>query len=414
MPRVVLILPSATYRAEDFLAAAATVGAEVVVASDQRQALGAAMGERALVVDPCDPEGAAEAVAALAARHPVDAVVAVDDEGVLAAAAAADRLGLAHNPPEAVAATRDKTRLRAVLAGAGVTQPGFRVVGPDDDAGAAATELGFPVVVKPVGLSASRGVIRADDATGARAAAGRARAIATAGGRDPGEPVLVEAFVPGPEVAVEALLHDGVVEPLVVFDKPDPLDGPFFEETIYVAPSRLGVGAQASIIEQLGAAVTALGLRRGVVHAELRVPSGRAHVIEVAARSIGGLCSRALRFGTGSTLEELIVRNALGLPLGRKDREAAATGVMMIPIPAAGRLVAVRGQDAARAVPLVTDVQISIRPGGRVVPLPEGDRYLGFVFARGGGAADVEAALRAAHERLDIEIAPVGATVAVP
>ncbi|HEX5268109.1 MAG TPA: hypothetical protein VFW24_15190, partial [Acidimicrobiales bacterium] len=151
MPRVVLILPSATYRAEDFLAAAATVGAEVVVASDQRQALGTAMGERALVIDPCDPEGAAEAVAALAARHPVDAVVAVDDEGVLAAAAAADRLGLAHNPPEAVAATRDKARLRAVLAGGGVTQPAFRVVGPDDDAGAAAAELGFPVVVKPVG-----------------------------------------------------------------------------------------------------------------------------------------------------------------------------------------------------------------------------------------------------------------------
>ncbi|HEX5266198.1 MAG TPA: ATP-grasp domain-containing protein, partial [Acidimicrobiales bacterium] len=251
-------------------------------------------------------------------------------------------------------------------------------------------------------------------AAGARAAAGRARAIATAAGRDPGEPVLVEAFVPGPEVAVEALLYDGVVEPLVVFDKPDPLDGPFFEETIYVAPSRLGAEAEASIVEQLGAAVTALGLRRGVVHAELRVPSGRAHVIEVAARSIGGLCSRALRFGTGSTLEELVLRNALGLPLGGKDREVAAAGVMMIPIPAAGRLVAVQGQDAARAVPLVTDVQITIRPGGRVVPLPDADRYLGFVFARGGQAADVEAALRAAHERLDIEIAPVGAAVAVP
>ena len=406
MPRVVLILPSATYRAEDFLAAAAALGAEVVVASDQRQALGGAMGDRALVVDPCDPEGAADAVSGLAARRPVDAVLAVDDEGVLAAAAAARRLGLAHNPPEAVAATRDKARLRAALSAAGVTQPEFRVVGPGADAGAAGAELGFPVVVKPVGLSASRGVIRADDRAAARAAAARARAISVAAGRDRAEPVLVERFVPGPEVAVEALLHDGVVQPLVVFDKPDPLDGPYFEETIYVTPSRLGPEALDSVHAQLVSAVAGLGLRQGVVHAELRVPAGRAHVIEVAARSIGGLCSRALRFGTGATLEELVLRNALGLPLSDDRREDAAAGVMMIPIPTAGRLIGVGGLDAARAVPLVTDVQITIPPGGRVVPLPEGDRYLGFVFAKGAKPAAVEAALRAAHQRLQIDIAP--------
>ena len=403
---MVLILPSATYRAEDFLSAAAAVGAEVVVASDQGQALGAAMGDRALVLDPCDPDGAADAVAALAARGPVDAVVAVDDEGVLAAAAAARRLGLAHNPPEAVAATRDKALLRTRLEAAGVAQPAFRVVGPDDDPAAAAAEVGYPVVVKPVGLSASRGVIRADDPDGVVAAARRARAVATAAGRDPVAPLLVEAFVPGPEVAVEALLRDGAVTPLVVFDKPDPLDGPFFEETIYVTPSRLGRDATASIEDQVGAAAAALGLQQGVVHAELRVPDGRAHVIEVAARSIGGLCSRALRFGTGSSLEELILRNALGLPLaGRDHREHAAAGVMMIPIPAAGRLVAVEGQEAARAEPLVTEVQVTIRPGGRLVPLPEGDRYLGFVFARGAGPAEVEAALRAAHGRLRVRVA---------
>ena len=402
---MVLILPSSTYRAEDFLAAASAVGAEVVVASDQRQALSTAMGERALVVDPCDPEAAADAVAGLDGRHRVDAVVAVDDEGVLAAAASARRLGLRHNPPDAVAATRDKARMREALAAGTVAQPSYRVVTPADDAGNAAAALGFPVVVKPVGLSASRGVIRADDADAARAAAVRARAIATAAGGDPTTAVLVESFVPGPEVAVEALLTDGAVQPLVVFDKPDPLDGPYFEETLYVTPSRLAPAAVRSVEEQLAAAVAALGLREGVVHAELRVPEGRAHVIEVAARSIGGLCARALRFGTGSTLEELILRNALGLPLpgGRED---VAAGVMMIPIPAAGRLVEVGGQDAARAVPLVTDVTITIRPGGKVVPLPEGDRYLGFLFAKGAKPADVEAALRRAHQCLRIEIAP--------
>ncbi|MGH9066119.1 MAG: ATP-grasp domain-containing protein, partial [Acidimicrobiales bacterium] len=220
--------------------------------------------------------------------------------------------------------------------------------------------------------------------------------------------LLVEEFVPGAEVAVEGLLRDGRLEVLAVFDKPDPLDGPYFEETLYVTPSRLPAAALEDVTSVTGRACAALGLAEGPVHAELRVRSGstRAVLIEVAARSIGGLCSRSLSFGTGRSLEEIIVAHALGQPLGEISREDQAAGVMMLPIPTAGTLVGVGGQETARAVPGITAVEISVLPGRPVVPLPEGDRYLGFVFARGAGPDQVEASLRAAHAALDIRISP--------
>jgi biotin carboxylase len=396
--RVLLLLPTATYRAEDFLAAAEAVGAEVVIASERRQALGGAMGDRALRVDLRRPERAAAAVVELSERVGLDAVVAVDDGGVATAALAGERLGLPHNPPAAVAATRDKAAMRRAFAAAGVPQPGFRLLLPGDDAGA----VELPAVLKPVALSASRGVIRADDPAAARAAEARIRAILADAGEDPGGPILAETYAPGAEVAVEALLRAGELEVLAVFDKPDPLEGPYFEETIYVTPSRLPAETQRRIEETAAAAAAARGLREGPVHAELRVDGDRIRVLELAARSIGGLCSRSLRFGAGISLEEVILRHALGLPLGDHARERAASGVMMLPIRRAGTLREVRGLDAARAVPGVSDVRITIAPGRPVVPLPEGDRYLGFAFARGETPAEVEAALRAADAALDV------------
>jgi biotin carboxylase len=396
--RVLLLLPTATYRAEDFLAAAEAVGAEVVIASERRQALGGAMGDRALRVDLRRPERAAAAVVELSERVGLDAVVAVDDGGVATAALAGERLGLPHNPPAAVAATRDKAAMRRAFAAAGVPQPGFRLLLPGDDAGA----VELPAVLKPVALSASRGVIRADDPAAARAAEARIRAILADAGEDPGGPILAETYAPGAEVAVEALLRAGELEVLAVFDKPDPLEGPYFEETIYVTPSRLPAETQRRIEETAAATAAALGLREGPVHAELRVDGDRIRVLELAARSIGGLCSRSLRFGAGISLEEVILRHALGLPLGDHARERAASGVMMLPIRRAGTLREVRGLDAARAVLGVSDVRITIAPGRPVVPLPEGDRYLGFAFARGETPAEVEAALRAADAALDV------------
>ena len=404
MARVLLLLPSATYRAPDFLDAARALDVEVVVASDHRQTLAGAMGDRALHLELHDPEAAAAAIVALARRSPLDAVVAVDDQGVLVAAEAAARLGLPANPPAAVAATRDKAMMRRAFAEARVPQPAYRVVGPEDDVAAVASELGFPCVVKPVALSGSRGVIRVDDPAATVAAATRVRRILCDADDDTGGPLLVERFVEGAEVAVEGLLRAGRLEVLAVFDKPDPLDGPYFEETIYVTPSRKDPAILATVASRTADAAVALGLREGPIHAELRVAGDDVVVLELAARSIGGLCSRALRFGAGVRLEELILRHALGLPLDGVRREAAAAGVMMLPIPRAGVLTAVNGQDRAEAVTGIAGLEITIHPGRRVEPLPEGDRYLGFLFARAATPGEVEDSLRTAHGLLDVVI----------
>ena len=405
MPRVLLILPTGTYRAADFVRAASVLGAEVVVASEHRQAMARAMEDRALVVPLGRPEAAADAIVELARRRPLDAVVAVDEQGVLAAALAGERLGLAHNSPAAVAATRDKAAARAVLAAAGVAQPAFRVVGSGGDVAAAAVAVGLPCVVKPVSLSGSRGVIRADDPASATVAAERIRNILDDAGEDGCGPLLVETFVPGSEVALEGLLRSGELEVLALFDKPDPLDGPYFEETIYVTPSRLPEPVQAAVAALVAAGAAALGLREGPVHAEVRVDGDDVTLLEIAGRSIGGLCARALRFGAGISLEEVILRHALGLRLGDLRREDSASGVMMVPIPRSGVLQRVGGVDAARAVPGVEGVELTVARGRRVVALPEGDRYLGFIFARGATPEDVEASLRAAHACLEVEIA---------
>ena len=390
---MLLVLPTATYRAPDFLDAAAKLGAEVVVGSEHRQAMSDSMGDRAVTLTLSQPDMAADQIERLAARTPLDAIVAVDDGGTRAAAAAAARLGLKGNPPEAVAKARDKARMRAAFDEAGVPQPRWRL-GIERVA-----EVGFPCVIKPLMLSGSQGVIRADDADQAREAAARIRRIAG----DPQAQLLVEEFVPGDEVAVEALLHDGELEVLAVFDKPDPLDGPYFEETIYVTPSRKSA-AQLAEVERLTAeAASALGLREGPVHAELRLGKEVA-VLELAARSIGGLCARSLRFGLGLSLEDVILRHALGLPLDHLRREDRAAGVMMLPIPRSGTLRAVDGEDEARAVPGIAGLEISIPRGRPVVPLPEGDRYLGFLFAKADTPEQVETALREAHARLEVQI----------
>jgi biotin carboxylase len=405
--RLVLVLPTATYRAGEFLAAAAKLGVDVVVATEHPQPLAAAMEDSAVVVDLDRPEAAAVAIEALARRHPVDAVVGVDDGGVLVAAHASELLGLAHNPPDAVAATRDKAVQRAILEAWGVPQPAFRVAPAGADVAALAADVGLPCVVKPVSLSASTGVIRADTPAEAAAAEQRIRRILAHHDRDAGEALLVEQFVAGQEVAVEGLLQGGRLEVLAMFDKPDPLDGPYFAESLYVTPSRLPGTVQDEVVAAVAAACRALGLAEGPVHAEARVDpaaSPPVHVLEVAARSIGGLCSRALRFGAGISLEEVIVSHAVGLGSGALQRADGASGVLMLPTERSGVLREVTGVEEARAVPGIVGVELTVALGRPVEALPEGGRYLGFVFARAATPADVEAALRRAQDALRIVI----------
>ena len=421
--RVVLLLPSATYRS-DFVGAAEDLGVEVVVASNVRQAMARSMGDRAIVVDFDNVTDSVAAIVALHGRAPVDAVVAVDEQGVALAAAASAQLGFAHNPQSAVEATRDKLQLRNAMRNGGVSQPAFAAHRPADPPRSAYDRVeevgGFPVVVKPLHLSGSQGVIRVDDAQSLAQVIGRVRKIACA----PDDPVLIERYVPGREVAVEGLMRKGVLEVLAVFDKPDPLTGPYFEETIYVTPSRLTASVSGRVESLVADAVKALGLVEGPVHAEVRiddarsddarsddarsddagsddaegtVPPARMWIIEVAGRSIGGLCARTLRFGLGITLEQVILRHALGLPLPNLKRERIASGVLMIPIDGGGVLVRVEGLDDARGVAGIRGMEITVQNGTTVRPIPEGDRYLGFVFATGESPAVVEAALRTAR-----------------
>jgi biotin carboxylase len=402
MSRVLLLVPTGTYRAADFLTAAARLGVEVVVGSERRQAMAGSMGDRAVVVPLHHVPAAVDVIEDLHRHRPLDAVLAIDDQGLAVAAAASERLGTTHNPLDAVAATRDKAELRARLAASGVPQPDYRVVGPGDRVTDAAADIGYPCVVKPVSRSGSQGVIRVDDPDQSSAAEGRVRAIV---GR--AEPLLVERFVPGAEVAVEALLEAGNLRILAVFDKPDPLDGPFFEETIYVTPSRQPSPVLAAVTGTVAAGAEAIGLREGPVHAELRIgPQGRLVVLEVAARSIGGLCARALRFGAGVSLEEVVIRHAIGAGVGGLMREPQASGVMMLPIGGAGVLERVDGRSDALAVDGLVGLEITIPMGRPVVPLPEGDRYLGFVFARGPHPADVELSLRKAAACLRVVLGP--------
>src|SRR3982074_1913189 len=340
--RLLLILPSATYRAPDFLAAARELGVAVTVASERRAAMSAAMGERALTLRLSDPALAADKIAERARETPFAAVVGVDDQGVMAAALGAERLGLPHNPPGAVARTPDKAAMRRALAEGGVPPPRFALRAGGAEVAAVAREVGLPCVIKPLALSGSRGVIRADDGEQARLTAERVRGILAAAQEPAGALRLLESSRPGAEVAVEGLLRGGCLEVLAVFDKPDPLEGPYFEETLYVTPSRLPTAVLAEVEAVTLRAARALGLREGPIHAELRVHGERVSVLELAARSIAGPCPRALRGGVEDWW-----------------REWAAAGVMMIPIPGAGVLRAVEGQAEARSVEGIGGLEIT-------------------------------------------------------
>ena len=404
-PRVLLLVPARTYRAADFLTAAGRLGLDLVVGSDGALPLG---GRPVVPVSPGDPERSADRI--MACTGPVDAVVAADTPMLILAAMVAERMGLPHNPVDAVIAATDKAAQRRRWAAARVAQPAFRVVPAavaEDVLRQAATEVGFPCVVKATSLSASQGVLRADDPAAAAAAARRVGEVLATAGRPGHEPLLVEEYVPGPELSIDGLLTAGALTVTAVFDKPWTPDGPTFEETLLITPSRLAGPVLAAAISTAGQAALALGLTRGPIHAELRIDErggqSRPVMLELAARCIGGLCSRALRFPGGTSLEEMVLANALGRPTPG-HRGGRPSGVLMLPVPRAGVLRAVEGRTEAAATPGITGLTITIPLGQRVRPLPEGDRYLGFVFAEGDTQDQVEETLGVARERLCIVI----------
>ena len=406
MPRVMLLIPTASYRAPDFMSAAEQMGLDVVVASDIDQPLADMYPDRWLTLPYHDVDDGAAAVARYADLFPLDAVVAVDDPGALLAARASAELKLPNNDSDAVMGTRDKSVLRARLDNAGMLSPPWRLASFDDDPTALTELLDFPVVIKPLALNGSRGVMRADTPDQFARAVARLRSIlqrpsVVAECDGVGDGYLIEGYIPGIEVALEGLLRDGELHTLAVFDKPDPLDGPFFEETIYVTPSRLPQADQEMVVEASRRSAEALGLREGPLHAELRLNDQGAWPVDIAARTIGGLCARTLRFGAGMSLEEIVLRHAVGSPLDTLNREGVAAGVMMMPIVGRGRIREIRGLNAARAVDGIESIEMEARVGDFLIPLPDGADYPGFIFARGSDPAQVEAALRTAWAQIE-------------
>jgi len=400
-PRVLLLVPARTYRAADFILAAERMRLDLVVASDGALPLGRA------VIPARSAEIDASARRILARAGPlkvIDAVVAADTPMLVLAATVAAAMGLPHNPVDAVRAALDKAAQRQRWAAAGVPQPSFRLVPAGDCVRQAAEAIGFPCVLKAVSLSASQGVLRADDPAAAVEAARRIRQILDDAERPADEPLLIEEYLPGPELSIDGVLTAGDLTVTAVFDKPGMPDGPTFEETLLVSPSRLAERTLAAAVRTAADAARSLGLSTGPVHAELRICDRGPAMLELAPRSIGGLCSRALRFAGGASLEEIVLANALGRPIPGGGGPAAPCGIYMLPVPRPGILRAVEGKADALAVSGVTGLTITIPPGQRVRPLPDGDRYLGFVYAEADTPADVEEALTAAVARLRVVI----------
>jgi biotin carboxylase len=406
--RLLLLMPTRTYRARAFLAAAARLGVEVTVGSEVEHVLSGLAPGATVALDFKRPSVGRSQILEFAREYPIEAVVGVDDDGTILAAMAAEALGLPQNSVESVKAARYKDVMRLILSETELNSPHFQLAGLDEDPAEVAGRVPYPCVLKPLSLSASRGVVRADDPAQFAAAFREIVAILGEADLDPDDPaarqLLVESYIPGAEYALEGLLVDGELTVLALFDKPDPLEGPYFEETIYLTPSRLPPDAQAAIAQAAARAAAALGLREGPLHAEARLNAQGPWILEVAARSIGGLCSDALRFADDTSLEEIILRQAARLDPASLRPDARPAGVMMIPIPRSGILHAVRGRAEARAVPGIEEVTISIPFGQEVVPLPRGNRYLGFIHARAATVEAVEAALREAHARLEFDI----------
>lgn len=401
-PRVLLVAATTGYHTRAFQEAAAGEGIELNLATDRCHVLDDPWGDHAYALRFEDPAGSAEILAE--AGRDWDGIVAAGDRPALMAAVAAERLGIPFHPSRAVAAAGNKFLSRERFRAAGLRVPEYFTAPAGHALERTLRQTRFPCVLKPLGLSGSRGVIRANNSMEFAAAFERIRALLLSvdiqrAQRSQDRLIQVESFIPGREFAVEGIVTDGRLRALVLFDKPDPLDGPFFEETIYLTPSREPEEIQREILETTARAIEALGLRHGPVHAEMRVNDSGVWMLEVAARPIGGLCARVL-----PGLEALILRHAAGRRPGEIELRNRAAGVMMIPIPREGIYAGAGGIDEAAAVRWIDEAIITAKEGQRLIPLPEGHTYLGFIFASAPSAEEVENALRHAHSQLRFDL----------
>lgn len=411
MSRVLLLFSKSSYRAKAFIAAARCLDLDITVGSDHNQALADLTPGSSLILDTIDIDGSVNAITQFNLQYPLSAIVPAEDDFTPLAAAASKELDLTHHPLRAVRSSRNKATMRKRTAESGLPSPWFEITSVENDARTAASKIHYPCVLKPMALSASRGVIRVNTFEEFCHAWERIKSILKqpdsiirSGGAE--TDILIEEYLPGHEVIVEGIVTDGRLQTLAILDKPDLMEGPFFEETILTTPSLLSGMTQENIISCVQESIDILGLNNGPIHAELRVQEQKISLLEIAPRSIGGLCSKIIRFQSDITLEEIILRHALGMPTSEFTKAREATGVMMLPIPKAGILCEVKGMQKALKVPGVQGIDITIATGQKIFPLPEGDRYLGFIFAEGEDPAQVENALKVAYGKLKVYIKP--------
>jgi biotin carboxylase len=410
--RLLILASKLGYQTRGFADAADKLGVDVRFGTDRCHQLDDPWRDGALPLHFEKPQDAADEIVRAMHDNPLDAILALGDRPTPTAAYACEKLGISGNPPKAVEICRNKLRQREVLSEAGVRVPQFFSFALMDDLTEVLPRVKFPCVVKPLSLAASQGVIRTNNLEEFKRAVDRIQMLLTSPEvqvlREPAlDRLLVETYIPGREVAIEGLITEGRVRVLAMFDKPDPLEGPYFEESIYVTPSLLPAESQAALEDCASKTVRALGLTTGPLHAEFRVNEAGPWVLEAAPRPIGGLCSNALRFGLERiTLEELLLRHALSLGGDELPREEAASGVMMIPVPRSGIFEGVDGLEEAEKVRGIEEIRITARLRDYVAAWPEGSSYLGFIFARVESPAEAEAALRAAHARLQFKFSP--------
>jgi biotin carboxylase len=412
--RVLILSTTTGYQLRSFGESAQRIGLELTFATDRCRTLDDPWRDDAVAVRFHEEAASLQSIVAAARRRPIDGVIAVGDRPVVLAARAAQALGLRGNPPDAVAASVNKKLAHVRFVDAGLPVPWFFEAAVIESI-ADDPRVRFPCVIKPLGLSGSRGVMRADSREQLRTAIARLKALLSR--RDVRvlrsgleDTMLVEGFIEGREFAIEGVMIDGRLDPFAIFDKPEPLDGPFFEETIYVTPSDVPRDQQTRIVAQVQRAASALGLTNGPIHAECRVGATDIFILEIAARPIGGLCSKVLRFSRAGAsavapLEEVLLRHAIGEDIAGYTREPRAAGVMMIPIPKRGTLRRVDGIEEARAMPHVEEIDITAKTDQLLEPLPEGASYLGFIFVRAPARDAVVKALIDAHAKLRFDIA---------
>ena len=411
-PRLLLLASKLGYQTRSFAEAARHMGIPVTIGSDRCHQLDDPWADAAVPLHFERPAESAKLLAEVVRGQSVQGILALGDRPTTTASLTAQRLGLRYNSPASVENCRSKLRQREVLRARGLPVPEFFSFALSENMDSILRRISFPCVLKPLRLAASQGVVRANDEAEFRAAVERISRLLSSPEilvtrEDELDRVLVEKYIPGREVALEGLVRDGELRILALFDKPDPLEGPYFEETIYVTPSRLPGDVQAGIFDCASRAVRVLGLAEGPVHSEFRVNDEGPWVLEISPRPIGGMCARVLRFGPDKmSLEELLVRHAMGLPGTELPRERLAAGVMMIPVPGSGVLEAVEGVEEAAAVSGIAEIEITARLHDFIAAWPEGSSYLGFIFARAETPGEVESALRRAHETLKFTIAP--------